>query len=110
VKKARKKSPRARRRQARPKTGAKRTERRSQEAQSEVNESGLLRELTEHTGVSPADAGGDIDADWQRAQSSGEESVEAAWPRRIRTSSTSLRARSAWSDLPMLRSSPPRRC
>ena len=35
----------------------------------------LLRELTEHTGVSPADTGGDVDADGQRAQSSGEESV-----------------------------------
>jgi len=35
----------------------------------------LLRELTEHTGVSPADTGGDVDADWQRAQSSGEETV-----------------------------------
>jgi len=34
-----------------------------------------LRELTEHTGVSPADTGGDVDADGQRAQSSGEESV-----------------------------------
>ena len=35
----------------------------------------LLRELQEHTGVSPADSGGDVDADWQRAQSSGEETV-----------------------------------
>src|SRR5262245_32038138 len=35
----------------------------------------LLRELSEHTGVSPADTGGDVDADWQRAQSSGEETV-----------------------------------
>lgn len=75
MKKARKKSPPARRRPARPKTGAKRTGQRSQEAQSEVSESGLLRELTEHTGVSPVDTGGDIDADWQRAQSSGEEAV-----------------------------------
>jgi len=75
LKKARKKSPPARRRQGRPKTGAQRAARRSQEAQSEVSESGLLREITEHTGVSPVDTGGDIDADWQRAQSSGEEAV-----------------------------------
>lgn len=75
MKKARKKSPSARRRQARPKTGAKRAVRPSQEAQSEVSESGLLREITEHTGVSPVDTGGDIDADWQRAQSSGEKAV-----------------------------------
>ena len=75
MKKARKKSPPARRRQGRPKTGAQRAARRSQEAQSEVSESGLLREITEHTGVSPVDTGGDVDADWQRAQSSGEEAV-----------------------------------
>jgi hypothetical protein len=76
MKKARKKSPGARRRQARPKTGAKRAgQQRSLEAQSEVSESGLLREITEHTGVSPVDSGGDVDADWQRAQSSGEEAV-----------------------------------
>ena len=35
----------------------------------------LLRELSEHHGVSPLDSGGDVDADWQRAQSSGEEAV-----------------------------------
>jgi Family of unknown function (DUF6335) len=35
----------------------------------------LLRELSEHHGVSPIDSGGDVDADWQRAQSSGEEAV-----------------------------------
>ena len=33
----------------------------------------LLRELSEHHGVSPIDSG--VDADWQRAQSSGEEAV-----------------------------------
>jgi len=75
MKKARKKSPSARRRQARPKPGAKRAARPAQEAQSELSESGLLREITEHTGVSPVDTGGDVDADWQRAQSSGEEAV-----------------------------------
>jgi len=75
MKKARKKTPTAHRRQARPTTGAKRAGHRSLEAQSEVSESGLLREITEHTGVSPVDTGGDVDADWQRAQSSGEEAV-----------------------------------
>jgi hypothetical protein len=75
MKKARKKSPTASRRQAKPKTGAKRAGRRSLEVQSEVSESGLLREITEHTDVSPVDTGGDVDANWQRAQSSGEEAV-----------------------------------
>ena len=75
MKKARKKSPSARRRQTRPKADAKRAARPFQEAQTELSESGLLREITEHTGVSPVDTGGDIDADWQRAQSSGEEAV-----------------------------------
>ena len=37
--------------------------------------SGLVHELSERPGVSPADSGGDVDADWQRAQSSGEETV-----------------------------------
>ena len=36
---------------------------------------GLLRDLTEHHETGPAITGGDIDADWQRAQSSGEEAV-----------------------------------
>ena len=36
---------------------------------------GLLRDLTEHHETGPAATGGDIDADWQRAQSSGEEAV-----------------------------------
>jgi Family of unknown function (DUF6335) len=37
--------------------------------------SDLLRERSEYTSVSPADTGGDVDADWQRAESSGEEAV-----------------------------------
>lgn len=36
---------------------------------------GLLRDLTEHHETGPAASAGDIDADWQRAQSSGEETV-----------------------------------
>jgi hypothetical protein len=35
----------------------------------------LLRDLTEHHETGPAASAGDIDADWQRAQSSGEEAV-----------------------------------
>jgi hypothetical protein len=37
--------------------------------------SGLVRDLSERPEVSPVDTGGDVDADWQRAQSSGEETV-----------------------------------
>ena len=36
---------------------------------------GLVRDLSELPEVSPVDTGGDVDADWQRAQSSGEETV-----------------------------------
>jgi hypothetical protein len=40
----------------------------------------LLDEVISHHGTSPADSGGDIDADWQRAQSSGEEAVGGSEP------------------------------
>lgn len=36
---------------------------------------GLLREVLEHHETGPAASAGDLDADWQRAQSSGEEAV-----------------------------------
>lgn len=36
---------------------------------------GLLRDLVEHHETGPAASAGDMDADWQRAQSSGEEAV-----------------------------------
>jgi hypothetical protein len=36
---------------------------------------GLLRDLVEHHETGPAASAGDVDADWQRAQSSGEETV-----------------------------------
>ena len=36
---------------------------------------GLLRDIVEHHETGPAATAGDIDADWQRAQSSGEEAV-----------------------------------
>lgn len=48
---------------------------RPDDSQPEVAESELLREISEQSGVSPIDSGGDVDADWQRAQSSGEEAV-----------------------------------
>ena len=36
---------------------------------------GLLREVLEHHETGPAASAGDLDADWQRAESSGEETV-----------------------------------
>ena len=36
---------------------------------------GLLREVIEHHETGPAASAGDLDADWQRAQSSGEEAA-----------------------------------
>jgi hypothetical protein len=36
---------------------------------------GLLREMLEHHETGPAASAGDLDADWQRAQSSGEEAA-----------------------------------
>jgi len=41
----------------------------------EIAAGDVLRERAEYTSVSPADPGGDVDADWQRAESSGEEAV-----------------------------------
>jgi hypothetical protein len=41
----------------------------------ENSTSGLVQDVAERPGVSPADSGGDVDADWQRAQSDGEETV-----------------------------------
>ncbi len=35
----------------------------------------MVREVAGHHETSPAASGGDVDADWQRAQSSGEETV-----------------------------------
>ena len=37
--------------------------------------SALVSELSKYSGASPADTGGDVDADWQRSQSVGEEAV-----------------------------------
>jgi len=77
TRKAAKKRPK-RRTRSRPKSTAarpKRTGRPSSDLERGSATSELLRELTEHHGVSPTDSGGDVDADWQRAQSSGEEAV-----------------------------------
>jgi hypothetical protein len=41
---------------------------------------GLLRDLVEHHETGPAVSAGDMDADWQRAQSSGEEAVGGSVP------------------------------
>lgn len=54
------------------------------EIQAEMNEeiasaprasSELLERLTQNTAASPADSGGDIDADWEDVNTSGDESV-----------------------------------
>jgi uncharacterized protein DUF6335 len=44
-------------------------------AQSRGDLTGLAREAAAHTETSPRLTGGDVDADWQSAYSSGEESV-----------------------------------
>jgi hypothetical protein len=76
TRKVAKKQPKSRAR-SRPKSTAhsKRAGRPSPAAERGAATSELLRQLSEHYGVSPADSGGDVDADWQRAQSSGEEAV-----------------------------------
>jgi hypothetical protein len=72
-----KKPPRAaaRRKPAREKesTSVRRRPIESEEERGEVVP--LLHELEEHHATGPAATGGDVDADWQRAQSSGEETV-----------------------------------
>jgi hypothetical protein len=46
----------------------------------------LLREAGVRRGTSPVLSGGDVDADWRRAESAGEEPWLARWPHPIRTS------------------------
>ena len=61
-----------------PRRGRKRTAatRRGREgAEDQGRTVGLLREVLEHHETGPAATGGDLDADWQRAESSGEEAV-----------------------------------
>ena len=76
TRKVAKKRPKGRTR-SRPRSTArpKHADRPSSAAELGSATSELLRELSEHHGVSPIDSGGDVDADWQRAQSSGEEAV-----------------------------------
>ena len=69
----------ARSRGAGPRTHARRrttaTRRGREAAEDRGSTVGLLRDVIEHHETGPAASGGDIDADWQRAQSSGEEAV-----------------------------------
>ncbi len=61
-----------------PRRGRKRTAatRRGREgAEDRGRTVGLLREVLEHHETGPAVTAGDLDADWQRAQSSGEEAA-----------------------------------
>ena len=73
--KAKKRPPTKARARSRTKPRAAPAARRGPEIERENATGELLRELSEHTTVSTADTGGDVDADWQRAQSSGEETV-----------------------------------
>jgi Family of unknown function (DUF6335) len=66
------KKPQPARRRSRPAKGA---GPRSREPNVDVAATELPRALSKYTSVSPVDSGGDVDADWQRAQSSGEETV-----------------------------------
>lgn len=61
------------RRRGRKRTTATRRGREGAEEQGRTV--GLLREVLEHHETGPAASAGDLDADWQRAQSSGEEAA-----------------------------------
>jgi hypothetical protein len=66
----------SRRKRATPKRGRRRPGRGSRRSTSDIpggETTGLLSERLSHPETSPALSGGDIDADWTRAQSSGEE-------------------------------------
>jgi hypothetical protein len=67
--------PPARRATSRPKKRAAATRRSREGAEDRGETVGLLRDVMEHHETGPAASAGDIDADWQRAQSSGEEAV-----------------------------------
>jgi hypothetical protein len=66
-------SPRKTRSRARKRTAATRRGREGTEDRGQTI--GLLRDVTERHETGPAATAGDIDADWQRAQSSGEEAA-----------------------------------
>jgi len=64
---------------ARKRTPATRRDRR-EEGEERGRTVGLLRDLIEHHETGPAASAGDMDADWRRAQSSGEEAVGGSVP------------------------------
>ena len=70
-----KKSARSKARSSRRAPRARRAPRSEVGIDRENSTSGLVQDLSEYTGVSQVDSGGDVDADWQRAQSTGEETV-----------------------------------
>jgi uncharacterized protein DUF6335 len=61
------------RRRGRKRTTA--TRRGKEGAEDQGRTVGLLREVLDHHETGPAASAGDLDADWQRAESSGEEAV-----------------------------------
>ena len=61
------------RRRGRKRTTA--TRRGKEGAEDQGRTVGLLREVLDHHETGPAASAGDLDADWQRAESSGEETV-----------------------------------
>jgi hypothetical protein len=65
----------ARRAKRRGRTRTTATRRGKEGAEDQGRTVGLLREVLEHHETGPAATAGDLDADWQRAESSGEEAV-----------------------------------
>ena len=64
-----------RRATSRPRKRTAATRRSREGAEDRGHVVGLLRDVIEHHETGPAASAGDMDADWQRAQSSGEEAV-----------------------------------
>jgi hypothetical protein len=65
----------ARRARSRPRKRAPAARRSREGGEDRGRTVGLLRDLVEHHETGPAATAGDLDADWQRAESSGEEAV-----------------------------------
>ena len=57
-----------------------RVEKNAADVDDRVHVVGLLRDLVAHHEVTPVLSGGDVDADWSRAESSGEEAVGGSEP------------------------------
>jgi hypothetical protein len=74
AKKKRRPAP-ARRAKSRPRKRSAATRRSRDGGEDRGRTVSLLRDVIEHHETGPAASGGDVDADWQRAQSSGEEAV-----------------------------------